>query len=149
MAGLLSRRATRASSEKCRGQPIRSGSAVLEEGIAAGREGKPSSERIIRLRDVTKVYKTGEGGFTAINSINLDIHRGEFHGITGKSGAGKTTLLNLISGVSEISAGEVPFYTHDSSVQAEQRKIMPVHGMDKKPDGRVARQVPGDCVPVL
>ncbi len=76
----------------------------------AGTVLKPSSEPIIQLRDVVKVYETGAGGFTAINGINLDIHRGEFLGIIGKSGAGKTTLLNLISGVSEITSGEVLFY---------------------------------------
>jgi ABC-type lipoprotein export system ATPase subunit len=62
---------------------------------------------IFQLRDLVKVYETGAGGFTAIDGINLDIQRGEFLGIIGKSGAGKTTLLNLISGVSEITAGEV------------------------------------------
>ncbi len=55
--------------------------------------------------DVVKVYETGAGGFTAINGISLDIQRGEFLGVIGKSGAGKTTLLNLISGVSEIDLG--------------------------------------------
>jgi ABC-type lipoprotein export system ATPase subunit len=71
---------------------------------------KPSSEPIIQLRNLVKVYETGAGGFTAINGISLDIHRGEFLGIIGKSGAGKTTLLNLISGVSEITSGEVIYH---------------------------------------
>ena len=58
---------------------------------------------IIELRDVTKVYHTGSGDFTALKDINLKIGYGEFFGIIGKSGAGKTTLLNMISGVSEIT----------------------------------------------
>jgi ABC-type lipoprotein export system ATPase subunit len=75
----------------------------------------PPSEPIIRLRNLVKVYQTGAGGFTAIKGINLDIHQGEFLGIIGKSGAGKTTLLNLISGVSELTSGEVLFYSRVDS----------------------------------
>jgi ABC-type lipoprotein export system ATPase subunit len=90
---------------------------------------KPSSEPIIQLHDVVKVYPTGAGGFTAINGINLDVHRGEFLGIIGKSGAGKTTLLNLISGVSEITSGEVLFYTGDNSSRPGEPRALSVHSM--------------------
>lgn len=65
---------------------------------------------ILTLRDVRKAYHTGSGDFVALKDITLDIQSGEFLGIVGKSGAGKTTLLNMISGVSEISAGDVHFY---------------------------------------
>ena len=70
---------------------------------------------MIELREVVKTYKTGAGGFTAIDGITLDIHRGEFLGIIGKSGAGKTTLLNLISGVSRITSGKILFYPQDQA----------------------------------
>ena len=66
---------------------------------------------ILELRNVVKTYRTGVGGFTAINRVSLNIFPGEFVGIIGKSGAGKTTLLNMISGVSEITSGEVLFST--------------------------------------
>jgi ABC-type lipoprotein export system ATPase subunit len=65
---------------------------------------------IMSLRNVRKVYETGSGEFLALNDINMDIQPGEFLGIVGKSGAGKTTLLNMISGVSDITSGEVLFY---------------------------------------
>ena len=64
---------------------------------------------IIQLRDVVKAYETGEGPFYALKDVNIDIQPGEFLGITGKSGAGKTTLLNMISGVSDLTSGEVRF----------------------------------------
>jgi ABC-type lipoprotein export system ATPase subunit len=64
---------------------------------------------ILQLRNVNKTYATGSGGFTALKNVNLNIHTSEFLGIIGKSGAGKTTLLNMISGVSEITSGEVLF----------------------------------------
>jgi ABC-type lipoprotein export system ATPase subunit len=65
---------------------------------------------IIQMQDVVKAYATGDGQFVALENVNLDIYQGEFLGITGKSGAGKTTLLNMISGVSELTSGEVHFF---------------------------------------
>ncbi len=64
---------------------------------------------LIEARSLTKVYQTGAGGFTALNCIDLQVFPGEFLGVVGKSGAGKTTLLNMLSGVSEITSGEVIF----------------------------------------
>lgn len=69
--------------------------------------GRASGEPIIRLRQVTKVYKTAAGDFPALKEIDLDIHPGEFVGILGKSGAGKTTLINLVSGVDHPTSGEI------------------------------------------
>jgi ABC-type lipoprotein export system ATPase subunit len=66
--------------------------------------------QIIQMRDVVKAYSTGEGPFLALKDVNIDIQQGEFLGITGKSGAGKTTLLNMISGVSELTSGEIIFH---------------------------------------
>lgn len=73
---------------------------------------------IIKMRDVIKAYETGDGPFIALDGINLDVYEGEFLGITGKSGAGKTTLLNMISGVSELTSGEVLFGEEQTSVHA-------------------------------
>ncbi|MEN8172961.1 MAG: ATP-binding cassette domain-containing protein [Chloroflexota bacterium] len=70
---------------------------------------------IIRIKNLGKDYQTGDGPFTALKDINIDIQRGEFLGITGKSGAGKTTLLNMITGVSTLSSGEVRFFSDDDS----------------------------------
>ncbi len=67
------------------------------------------TETIMQIKDVSKIYRTGAGNFEALRGISFDVAKGEFLGIVGKSGAGKTTLLNMISGVSEISSGEVIF----------------------------------------
>ena len=74
---------------------------------------------ILTLHDVRKVYYTGSGDFVALNKITMDVLPGEFLGIVGKSGAGKTTLLNMISGVSEITSGEILFYPRPSRALRE------------------------------
>ena len=65
---------------------------------------------IIQMQDVVKTYRTVDIPFLALNHVNMDIQAGEFLGITGKSGAGKTTLLNMLSGVSELTSGNVLFH---------------------------------------
>ena len=76
--------------------------------------GTVANTPIMSLRNVRKIYETGSGDFLALNDINMDIQPGEFLGIVGKSGAGKTTLLNMISGVSDITAGDVLFFPQNS-----------------------------------
>jgi putative ABC transport system ATP-binding protein len=68
---------------------------------------QPSSQPLIEIRDVVKVYSTAAGEFSALNGINLQVGAGEFVGIVGKSGAGKSTLLNMITGVDDLTSGEV------------------------------------------
>jgi ABC-type lipoprotein export system ATPase subunit len=83
---------------------------------------------IIEMRDVVKAYATGDGPFVALNDVSLAIEAGEFLGITGKSGAGKTTLLNMISGVSELTAGEVLFYGPGNGSTTS---AIPIHTLDE------------------
>jgi len=45
----------------------------------------------IELKNVTKIYSTEAGDFTALKGIDLRVDQGEFLGIVGKSGAGKST----------------------------------------------------------
>ena len=64
-------------------------------------------EPLIQLDQVVKIYETAAGDFTALKKISLQIFSGEFFGVLGKSGAGKSTLLNMVTGVDQISSGEV------------------------------------------
>ncbi|MHB0856155.1 MAG: ABC transporter ATP-binding protein [Anaerolineae bacterium] len=76
---------------------------IAENSVPAPLERIP----LIRLRDVSKVYPTASGGFTALKKVNAEFYPGEFVGIIGKSGSGKSTLLNMITGVDRLTEGEV------------------------------------------
>lgn len=64
-------------------------------------------EPIIRIRNVNKVYQGIVGDFNALRNISVDFFPGEFVAIIGKSGAGKSTLVNMITGVDEMTSGEI------------------------------------------
>lgn len=83
---------------------------------------------IIQLRDVHKAYATGDGPFLALKEINLEVKAGEFLGITGKSGAGKTTLLNIISGVSQLTSGEVLYFSSNNGAGTS---LVLIHELDE------------------
>jgi putative ABC transport system ATP-binding protein len=72
------------------------------------------------MRDVVKVYSTAAGEFEALRNINMQVGRGEFLGIVGKSGAGKSTLLNMITGVDELTSGEVLVNSNGSPISVHQ-----------------------------
>ncbi|MCU0341962.1 MAG: ABC transporter ATP-binding protein [Spirosomaceae bacterium] len=62
----------------------------------------------IEIKDVTISFKSsGKGLFTAVESISLDIKKGEIVSIIGHSGCGKSTLMNSISGMVSPTSGEV------------------------------------------
>ena len=64
-------------------------------------------QALIEARDVWKMYGQGDNCLEALKGVSLDIARGEIISIMGPSGCGKTTLLNCLSGLDDISKGEV------------------------------------------
>lgn len=64
-------------------------------------------EKIVELKNISKIYKTGEKEFKALDNIDLSINKGEFVVILGPSGAGKSTLLNLIGGMDTPTKGTI------------------------------------------
>lgn len=59
---------------------------------------------VISVNNVSKVY---EGGFRALDGVNLEIHKGEIFALLGPNGAGKTTLISIICGIVTPSDGAV------------------------------------------
>ncbi|AAM25827.1 ABC transporter ATP-binding protein [Caldanaerobacter subterraneus] len=62
---------------------------------------------VIRLKNVVKIYKVGEAEIRALNSVSLEIKKGEYVSIVGPSGSGKTTLFNVIGGLEPVDEGEI------------------------------------------
>ncbi|WP_263770017.1 sugar ABC transporter ATP-binding protein [Propionivibrio soli] len=55
------------------------------------------------LQGVTKRY----GGITALNNVDLAVHKGRIHALLGENGAGKSTLIKVVSGVVPRDSGRI------------------------------------------
>ena len=62
---------------------------------------------MLELRNITKVYKTGDFKQRALNHVSLTFRDSEFASILGPSGSGKTTLLNIIGGLDKYTTGDL------------------------------------------
>lgn len=61
----------------------------------------------IKIENVTVSFKSKKGIYTAIDSISLNVKKGEIVTLIGHSGCGKSTLMNTISGMVKPTEGEV------------------------------------------
>jgi len=62
---------------------------------------------MIKLNNVSKIYRTKTIETVALNNINLEIKEGEFLSVMGPSGCGKSTMLNIMGLIDEPSQGEI------------------------------------------
>jgi len=64
-------------------------------------------EPIVRAANVHKTYNSGKVTVQALRGVDLEIARGEVVAVMGPSGCGKTTLLNCLSGLDDLTEGDV------------------------------------------
>jgi ABC-type lipoprotein export system ATPase subunit len=66
-----------------------------------------SSQSILRVEDLFKIYREGDVETVALRGASLRLRPHEFVALLGRSGSGKSTLLNLIAGVDSPNAGRI------------------------------------------
>ena len=63
---------------------------------SAGEPSTTDPKTIIRIEDVSKIYRLGDQDVNALRKVTLDVKEGYFMVIAGTSGSGKSTLLNIM-----------------------------------------------------
>lgn len=79
---------------------------------------------MIILDQVKKVFQTSSGQVTAVDSVNLEIKKGEIFGIIGYSGAGKSTLIRMLNLLERPTDGTVTIDGKDlTKVSAKELRL--------------------------
>ena len=70
---------------------------------------------LVEMKDVTRVYTSGDHELKALDGVNLSLEEGKFIVVLGPSGAGKSTLLNLLGGLDSPTSGTITVDGRDIS----------------------------------
>ncbi len=74
---------------------------------------------VVRTTNLRKEYRLGKVIVPALQSVNLELRKGEFVSVLGPSGSGKTTLLNLIGALDKPTSGKVYINGEDLTAMSE------------------------------
>lgn len=83
------------------------------------------AEPVIQIRNLSKIYRDfwGRKKVRALNSLSLDIHKGEVFGLLGPNGSGKTTTLKLLLGLLFPTEGEINIFGKPASDVSKNERI--------------------------
>ena len=91
------------------------------------------SEELLRLEHLSIDYKVKGGYLSAVNDVNLSVHRGEILAVVGESGCGKSTIahsiMNLLPGGNEEIEGKIIFKGDDLRTYSR-RQMEAIRGKD-------------------
>jgi putative ABC transport system ATP-binding protein len=65
------------------------------------------NDAIIKMENVSKVYRQGRIETRALDDFSMEIHKGDFAALCGPSGSGKTTMLNIIGALDVATSGKI------------------------------------------
>lgn len=84
-----------------------------------------SGEPVIQIRNLTKIYRDfwGRQKVKALNSLSLEVQRGEVFGLLGPNGSGKTTTMKLLLGLLFPTEGEISILGKPASDVSKNEKI--------------------------
>jgi len=71
------------------------------------------SEVVIETQNLNKEFRRDGFSVTALHSVDLTVHRGEFIALMGPSGSGKSTLLHLIAAMDRPTGGDILVLGHN------------------------------------
>lgn len=77
---------------------------------------------MLRIENITKVYKLGEVEVPALRDVSLNIDEGEMLCIMGRSGSGKSTLLRLLGLIDNPTRGKILLLDKDVSQLSEKQR---------------------------
>jgi NitT/TauT family transport system ATP-binding protein len=90
--------------------PGRRRSLMIDAGMVTERMGLMVLEQGIALRAVSKTFRQNGRTTAALETVSLDIRRGEFVAVVGPSGCGKSTLMRLVAGLIDSTEGAVEVF---------------------------------------
>jgi putative ABC transport system ATP-binding protein len=95
---------------------------LIGKAIDAMTHDETAQTAMVEARGVEKEYVTGGASLRALRGVDLSIPRGEMVAVMGPSGCGKTTLLNCLSGLDELSGGEVSIEGESISGMSDRKR---------------------------
>jgi NitT/TauT family transport system ATP-binding protein len=84
-----------------------------------------ADEAFVTLAGVTKVFGNGKRATTALDSVSLELSKGEFVCILGTSGCGKSTLLSLVAGLDKVTSGTIEIADGRPAVMFQEPALLP------------------------
>ena len=84
-----------------------------------------SDEPVIQIRNLTKTYRDfwGRKKVQALNSLSLEVNKGEVFGLLGPNGSGKTTTMKLLLGLLFPTEGEISILGKSASDVSNNERI--------------------------
>jgi len=84
---------------------IEGDSSPIRQPEAAPHGSTQGHNPVIRLKDVTRIYRVGVESIRALDGISLELHENEYVAVMGASGSGKSTLMNVLGCLDRATSG--------------------------------------------